>query len=115
LRGSTVLNVLRISADEISPQDLSVISTFKNLRILWIEKATKVTDKDIAWLAKLHNMQELCPVESQLTAKVAAACRQMPNLRVLALNYKVWTKEELRAFQKAFPKVSVAIDKRIVE
>lgn len=111
LKGSTSLEQLRLSADGVSAQDLSIISTMKNLRVLWIEKATKMTDKDIAWIAKLQKLQEFYPTESKLTIKVVTAVRQMPNLKVLAVNYKVWSKRDLTRFQKEFPKISVAIDK----
>ncbi len=111
LKETTELEQFRLSAEEISPQDLSLIAGCKNLRTLWIEKAPKVTDKDVAWITKLPKLQEFYALDAQITYKGAVAICQMPNLKVIGINYKVWSKADVARLQKAFPKIVVSIDK----
>lgn len=111
LKGTTELEQLRLSGEAISPQDLSLIAGCRNLRTLWIEKATKVTDKDVAWITKLQKLQEFYAMDAQITYKGAVAICQMPNLKVIGINYKVWSKADVARLQKAFPKIVVSIDK----
>ncbi len=115
LKGSSTLKELRISADKLTLQDLHIISTFKNLDHLWIEKAGKLSDKDLDWISDLHMLQEFCPLDSSLTYKLVNAVRKMPNLKLLAVNHKLWSKADVASFQKEFPKIELAIDNRATE
>lgn len=115
LNGSSTLKELRISADKLTLQDLRIIGTFKNLDHLWIDNAAQLTDKDLNWISDLHKLQEFCPLDSMITSQVAKAVGRMPDLRHLAINYKLWSEEDLARFRKEFPRVKLADDNHVRE
>lgn len=112
LRGSTALEELRLSAEDVSPQDLSIIGTFKNLKMLWIEKA-KVTDGDTSWICNLKNLEEFCAPESRISfQKASRTILKLPKLKVFNANLKLWTETDLALFRRDFPKFATAPDNR---
>ncbi|MBX9948013.1 MAG: protein kinase [Candidatus Obscuribacterales bacterium] len=112
LKGSTELEELRLSADDVSPQDLSIIGTFKNLRKLWIEK-NRISDRDLSWICNLKNLQEFCAPESKISfQKASKTILQLPNLNLFRINSKSWTKKDFVLLRRDFPKFAKPNDNR---
>jgi len=115
LKNSNVLEDLRVSLEDLSPQDIRLIGTCKNLKKLWIDKAEKLTDKDLTWISNLHNLEEFCPIDARITSSLSQTVRAMPKLRLLAINGKLWSKADIARFRKVFPKIELAYDDKVAE
>lgn len=112
LRGSTALEELRMSAEDLSPQDLSIVGTFKNLRKVWIDKA-KLSDTDTNWICNLRNLENFTALDSNLSySAVSKTILKLPKLREFGIKFKAWSKEDVARLQKEFPKIGTTNDNR---
>lgn len=110
LKNNADLEELRLSAEDLTSQDLRTIGTMKNLRSLWIDKGRKVDDSNLAWIAGLHKLEIFTAEDSMITPKFMSIMPQLPRLRCISFNQKVWTEADFAKFHKRFPQIEIARD-----
>lgn len=115
LKGSSTLEEFRLSSEDLTPQDLKLIGTLKNLRSLWIEKGHKVDDSNLGWISGLQRLEVFSAEDSQITPKFMTIVSQLPRLRLVCFNQKVWTQDDLAHFRKKYPRIEVAKDIRVTD
>ncbi len=94
IQGSTALQDLRMSAEDITPKDLNLLGSFKNLRKLWIEKA-KIGDADLCWMYTLKNLEEFSAPDTDIPLhKACEIIRKLPRLKTFNISFKKWSKND---------------------
>ncbi|MBA3858459.1 MAG: hypothetical protein C0507_16250 [Cyanobacteria bacterium PR.3.49] len=115
LKGSSNIEELRLSGEDLTPQDLKLIGTMKNLRNLWIEKGRNVDDSNLSWISGLQKLEVFSAEDSMITPKFMNIVPQLPRLRLVCLNHKVWSEADLARFHKKYPRIEIAKDIRVTD
>lgn len=113
LKGSTVLEELRLSAEDMSPQDIRLVGSIKSLRKLWLERAPKLNESDASWICSLKNLESFSAPDSKFHYNtVSHMVHTLPKLRELGIKFKAWSKDDFARLKKEFPKLATTNDNR---
>lgn len=113
LKGSTVLEELRLSAEDMSPQDIRLVGSLKSLRKLWLERAPKLNESDASWICSLKNLESFSAPDSKFHYNtVSHMVHSLPKLRELGIKFKAWSKDDFARLKKEFPKLATTNDNR---
>lgn len=114
LKGSTVLEELKLSAEDMSPQDIRLIGSLKSLRKLWLEKAPKLNESDASWISSLKNLESFCAPDSKFNySTVSHMVHSLPKLRELGIKFKAWSKDDFARLKREFPKLGTTNDSHV--
>jgi serine/threonine protein kinase len=113
LKGSTVLEELRLSAEDLSSQDIRLVGSIKSMRKLWLEKAPKLNESDASWICSLKNLESFSAPDSKFHYNtVSHMVHSLPKLRELGIKFKAWSKDDFTRLKKEFPKLATTNDNR---
>jgi hypothetical protein len=110
IKGSPLLDTLEISAENLSEADFKCLSSFKNLRRLWIKDAGTITDKDLAWLGNLRGLQEFYLEPALSTAQIDKITQRLTRLNTIWVNPEVWSKNDIDRYQSKYPRIKILHD-----
>jgi hypothetical protein len=101
------LTALRLSGSDIADKALEPVGKMKDLKALRLARNKRITDKGIAYLAKLSKVTELDLSDTAVTPACAQYVRQMGKLKHLYISYHSYTPAQIAAFRSSLPGIDV--------
>ena len=98
---------LGVSKDGLQNDDLKLIASLKNLRILSLNSNKALNDEGLKNLLPLKNLRWLNMYDTKVTPACASTIRQFPNLKTLILPADQWSEKDQQNFARQFPKIDL--------
>ncbi|CAN5249042.1 hypothetical protein BH10CYA1_BH10CYA1_09660 [soil metagenome] len=113
LAKSKKISVLSLTASKITDSDLDVVKRCTSLRDLYLSKNAKVTDAGVAKLVVMPELADLDLYGCSITKNCANSLKAISKLRLLSIDARRWTEDDLKALHAALPKVRIEYSEHI--